>query len=158
MQRHPDIELETSFSPGHMRRHAQPLLALGVTGIRTFSVCLGGGSIFRIAISTLPFLLPLKFQLAFGLSAFDAGLLVLAVFAGNLAMKPFTTGVMQRWGFRPVLMAMRKIEPPPRHTRKVRIPVTPRANKGCACRRICPGENEVSSSMSGWRCISSYVR
>ena len=88
----------------HMRRHAHPLLALGVSGIRTFNVCLCGGSIFRIAISTLPFLLPLMFQLAFGLSAFDAGLLVLAVFAGNLAMKPFTTWVMQRWGFRPVLM------------------------------------------------------
>jgi MFS family permease len=44
------------------------------------------------------------FQLAFGLSALDSGLLVLAVFAGNLAMKPFTTRVMQRWGFRPVLM------------------------------------------------------
>jgi EmrB/QacA subfamily drug resistance transporter len=92
------------FAWRHMRRHAQPLLALGVMGIRTFSVCLCGGSIFRIAISTLPFLLPLMFQLAFGLSAFDAGLLVLAVFAGNLAMKPFTTRVMQRWGFRPVLM------------------------------------------------------
>jgi MFS family permease len=38
------------------------------------------------------------------LCALDAGLLVLAVFAGNLAMKPFTTAVMQRWGFRPVLM------------------------------------------------------
>ncbi len=88
----------------HLRRHAQPLLALGVLRIRTFSVCLWGGSIFRIAISTLPFLLPLMFQLAFGLSALDAGLLVLAVFAGNLAMKPFTTRVMQRWGFRPVLM------------------------------------------------------
>jgi EmrB/QacA subfamily drug resistance transporter len=92
------------FAWRHMRRHAQPLLALGVMGVRTFSVCLCGGSIFRIAISTLPFLLPLMFQLAFGLSAFDAGLLVLAVFAGNLAMKPFTTMVMQRWGFRPVLM------------------------------------------------------
>jgi EmrB/QacA subfamily drug resistance transporter len=92
------------FAWRHMRRHAQPLLALGVTGVRTFSVCLCGGSMFRIAISTLPFLLPLMFQLAFGLSAFDAGLLVLAVFAGNLAMKPFTTWVMQRWGFRPVLM------------------------------------------------------
>lgn len=92
------------FAWRHMRRHAQPLLELGVTGVRTFSVCLCGGSIFRIAISTLPFLLPLMFQLAFGLSAFDAGLLVLAVFAGNLAMKPFTTKVMQRWGFRPVLM------------------------------------------------------
>lgn len=88
----------------HMRRHRQPLLALEVLAIRTFSVCLWGGSIFRIAISTLPFLLPLMFQLAFGLSALDSGLLVLAVFAGNLAMKPFTTRVMQRWGFRPVLM------------------------------------------------------
>lgn len=93
-----------AFAWRHMRRHAQPLLALGVVSVRTFSVCLCGGSIFRVAISTLPFLLPLMFQLAFGLSAFDAGLLVLAVFAGNLAMKPFTTWVMQRWGFRPVLM------------------------------------------------------
>jgi EmrB/QacA subfamily drug resistance transporter len=92
------------FAWRHMRRHQQPLLALGVMGVRTFNVCLCGGSVFRIAISTLPFLLPLMFQLAFGLSAFDAGLLVLAVFAGNLAMKPFTTAVMQRWGFRPVLM------------------------------------------------------
>ena len=88
----------------HMRRRAEPLLALGVVGIRTFSVSLFGGSLFRVAISTLPFLLPLMFQLGFGLSAFDAGLLVLAVFAGNLAMKPFTSAVMQRWGFRPVLL------------------------------------------------------
>lgn len=93
-----------AFAWRHMRRHAQPLLALGVVSVRTFSVCLCGGSIFRVAISTLPFLLPLMFQLAFGLSAFDAGLLVLTVFAGNLAMKPFTTAVMQRWGFRSVLM------------------------------------------------------
>ncbi|AUO23569.1 DHA2 family efflux MFS transporter permease subunit [Pseudomonas sp. NC02] len=93
-----------AFAWRHMRQHAQPLLALGVVSVRTFSVCLCGGSIFRVAISTLPFLLPLMFQLAFGLSAFDAGLLVLAVFAGNLAMKPFTTAVMQRWGFRSVLM------------------------------------------------------
>ncbi|WP_342652770.1 MFS transporter [Pseudomonas sp. F3-2] len=88
----------------HMRRHAQPLLNVGVITIRTFSVSLLGGSAFRIAISTLPFLLPLMFQVGFGLSAFDAGLLVLGVFAGNLAMKPFTSAIMQRWGFRQVLM------------------------------------------------------
>ena len=88
----------------HMRRHAQPLLNVGVLTIRTFSVSLLGGSAFRIAISTLPFLLPLMFQVGFGLSAFDAGLLVLGVFAGNLAMKPFTSAIMQRWGFRQVLM------------------------------------------------------
>jgi EmrB/QacA subfamily drug resistance transporter len=88
----------------HMRKRAEPLLNVSVVGIRTFSVSLLGGSLFRIAISTLPFLLPLMFQLGFGLSAFDSGLLVLGVFAGNLAMKPFTSPVMQRWGFRAVLM------------------------------------------------------
>jgi MFS family permease len=88
----------------HMRRRTEPLMNVSVIGIRTFSVSLLGGSLFRIAISTLPFLLPLMFQLGFGLSAFDSGLLVLGVFAGNLAMKPFTSAIMQRWGFRPVLM------------------------------------------------------
>ncbi|TDV50094.1 EmrB/QacA subfamily drug resistance transporter [Pseudomonas graminis] len=88
----------------HMRRHPQPLMNVEVVHIRTFSVSLLGGSVFRIAISTLPFLLPLMFQLGFGLSAFDAGLLVLGVFAGNLAMKPFTSVIMQRWGFRQVLL------------------------------------------------------
>jgi MFS family permease len=88
----------------HMRRRDEPLLNLDVVAVQTFRVSLFGGSLFRIAISTLPFLLPLMFQLGFGLSAFDAGLLVLAVFAGNLAMKPFTTAIMQRWGFRPVLL------------------------------------------------------
>jgi MFS family permease len=88
----------------HMRRHPQPLMNVAVVHIRTFSVSLLGGSVFRIAISTLPFLLPLMFQLGFGLSAFDAGLLVLGVFAGNLAMKPFTSSIMQRWGFRQVLL------------------------------------------------------
>jgi EmrB/QacA subfamily drug resistance transporter len=88
----------------HMRKRAEPLMNVSVIGIRTFSVSLFGGSLFRIAISTLPFLLPLMFQLGFGLSAFDSGLLVLGVFAGNLAMKPFTSAIMQRWGFRPVLM------------------------------------------------------
>lgn len=88
----------------HMGRRAEPLMGLAVIKVRTFSVSLVGGSLFRISISTLPFLLPLMFQLGFGLSAFDAGLLVLGVFAGNLAMKPFTSAVMQRWGFRQVLM------------------------------------------------------
>jgi len=87
-----------------MRRHAHPLLNLGVLKIQTFSVSFVGASLFRIAISTLPFLLPLMFQLAFGLSPLTSGLLVVAVFAGNLAMKSRTTWVIQRWGFRRVLL------------------------------------------------------
>ena len=52
----------------------------------------------------IPFLLPLLFQIGFGLSAFRSGLLVLAVFAGNLGMKTVTTPVIRRFGFRKVLI------------------------------------------------------
>ncbi|WP_299829776.1 MFS transporter [Pseudomonas sp.] len=88
----------------HCRNHSNPLLPLGTIAIDTFRVSIFGGSCFRLAISALPFLLPLLFQVAFGLSPVDAGTLVLAVFAGNLAMKPFTTAIMKRYGFRKVLL------------------------------------------------------
>lgn len=89
----------------HCRTYQTPLLALDVLSIQTFRVSIYGGSMFRLAISALPLLLPLLFQVAFGLAPVDAGALVLAVFAGNLTMKPFTTAIMQRYGFRRVLLA-----------------------------------------------------
>jgi MFS family permease len=64
-----------------------------------------GGSLFRLAISVSPFLLPLMFQVAFGLNAFQSGLLVLAMFAGNLFMKAVTTPILRGFGFRRVLVA-----------------------------------------------------
>jgi len=45
------------------------------------------------------------FQLAFGMTAFESGLLVLALFAGNLGMKTVTTPILRRFGFRSVLVA-----------------------------------------------------
>ena len=52
----------------------------------------------------MPFLLPLMFQVGYGMDAFRAGMLVIAVFAGNLTMKLFTTPVLRRFGFRPTLL------------------------------------------------------
>ncbi|WP_244825251.1 MFS transporter [Caballeronia sp. TF1N1] len=88
----------------HLRRAAHPVVDLSALKVRTFAVAMGGGSLFRIAISAAPFLLPLMFQVGFGLNAFESGLLTLAVFAGNLSMKLITTPVMRRFGFRPVLI------------------------------------------------------
>lgn len=88
----------------HMRRSPHPLLDLSVISIPTYKASLIGASLFRACITALPFLLPLMFQLAFGLSAVTAGFLVIAVFAGNLAMKACTTWVINRWGFRQVLV------------------------------------------------------
>ena len=88
----------------HSGRHATPLIKLSLLQIRTFAVTIRGGSLFRIAISVIPFLLPLLFQLGFGFTAFKSGLLVLAVFAGNLGMKTVTTPVIRHLGFRRVLI------------------------------------------------------
>ena len=89
----------------HFTRHPTPLLSLDALKIRTYSVTFNGGSLFRAMVSAHPFLLPLMFQLAFGYDAFTAGLLVLTLFAGNIGMKPMTSWVLRRHGFRSTLIA-----------------------------------------------------
>ncbi len=92
-----------ALSAVHFRRSAAPLLNLDLLKIKTFAITLQGGSLFRIAISVSPFLLPLMFQVGFGLNAFQSGLLMLGLFTGNLAMKSVSTPVLRRFGFRAVL-------------------------------------------------------
>ncbi len=91
------------FSVLHFRRAPAPLLRLDLLRIKTFAITLQGGSLFRIAISVSPFLLPLMFQVGFGLNAFQSGLLMLGLFSGNLLMKTVVTPVLRRFGFRTVL-------------------------------------------------------
>ena len=88
----------------HSRRAAHPLVDLYALRFKSFSVTVWGGSLFRASIGAVPFLLPLLFQIGFGLNAFVSGLLVLSVFAGNIVMKIFTTRVLNQFGFRRVLI------------------------------------------------------
>ncbi|WP_229779410.1 MFS transporter [Pseudomonas matsuisoli] len=88
----------------HMRRATHPLIDLSNLREPNYRVALAGGSLFRMSINAAPFLLPLTFQLAFGMNPFHAGLLLLALFAGNLAIKPATTAIMKRFGLRRVLI------------------------------------------------------
>ncbi|MFZ3482699.1 MFS transporter [Sphingomonas sp. 3-13AW] len=89
----------------HLRRTRAPLVDLATLRTQTFTVSsLGAGFLYRIAINATPFLLPLLFQLGFGMDAAGAGLLVLAYFLGNLAMKPLTSPLLRRFGFRGVLV------------------------------------------------------
>jgi len=88
----------------HLQRTTRPLFDLSVLKIETFRVVLEGGSLFRMAIFATPFLLPLMFQVGFGMSALRSGWLTMAVFAGNLSMKTVTTPLLRRYGFRQVLL------------------------------------------------------
>jgi EmrB/QacA subfamily drug resistance transporter len=88
----------------HLARHAQPLLSLQVLQYKSFNYAAWmPGLLFRSLFSTAPFLLPLLFQLGFGLSPTAAGGWVLVYFTGNLGIKPFTTPILRRWGFRNVM-------------------------------------------------------
>src|ERR1700744_1350674 len=86
------------------RNPATSLIDLESMKLKTYSLSVYGASAFRIAVSVLPFLLPLMFQIAFGLNAFQSGLYLLALFAGDLSMKVFVIRVLRRFGFRRILI------------------------------------------------------
>jgi EmrB/QacA subfamily drug resistance transporter len=86
------------------RRSEFPLIDLISLRLPSYAQSIFGGSLFRIAVSVLPFLLPLMFQIAFGLNAFHAGLYLLALFAGDMSMKLAVIPILRRFGFRQVLL------------------------------------------------------
>ena len=88
----------------HARRHARPILDLALFRNATFRAAIGGGALFRIGAGAVPFLLPLMFQLGFGMSAFQSGLLTFASAGGALAMKLLATRLLQAFGFRTILI------------------------------------------------------
>lgn len=96
----------TLWALRHFARRSDPLLDLSILKVDTFAATtLWGGSMFRLTSGAMPYILPLFFQIGFGLSAVAAGFLVLAYAAGNLAMKSVTTVILRRFGFRTILLA-----------------------------------------------------
>ncbi|MDQ0259118.1 MFS transporter [Sinomonas atrocyanea] len=88
-----------------MRRTPHPLFDFSVLRVRTFRATQTGGFVYRLTIQAVPFLLPLLFQDGFGWDPVHSGLLVAAVFVGNIGVKPATTPLIRRFGFKPVLVA-----------------------------------------------------
>ena len=87
----------------HARSRAHPLLDLSLLGVATFRVSVVSGSLFRVGVGAVPFLLPLMLQLGFGESALQSGLVTFASAAGALAMKPVAGPALRRFGFRATL-------------------------------------------------------
>jgi len=89
----------------HASGRANALLDYSTLRVPTFSVTVVSGSLTRIGIGAVPYLMPLLFQIGFGMSAFHAGLLMLATAVGNLGTKAVTTRILQRYGFRTTSLA-----------------------------------------------------
>jgi hypothetical protein len=89
----------------HLLRAENPLVDLRTLRIATFRVSAGSGALSTMAIAAVPFMLALLFQNVFGWSPVKSGAVMLFVFVGNIGIKPATSFIVNRWGFRRVLLA-----------------------------------------------------
>ncbi len=87
----------------HARRTPHPILDLGLLRIRTFSAGVLGGSFVRMGMGATPFLLAMLLQVAFGLTALQAGLMTFASAAAALVMKTAAPPILARFGFKRTL-------------------------------------------------------
>ena len=88
----------------HLKKVAQPLIDLSVMKIQTFHLNSSSGLLFRVAQNTAPFVLPLMFQDKFGWSAQKAGEVLFFYMLGNLTFKVFTTPLMNKFAFKPLIL------------------------------------------------------
>jgi EmrB/QacA subfamily drug resistance transporter len=88
----------------HARRCPQPMLDFRMMHIVTFRMSVICGSLSRIAVGAMPFLLPMMLQLGFGLSAAQSGLITFVTSIGSLAMRLCAPWILRRLGFRNVLV------------------------------------------------------
>ena len=88
----------------HARATADPIVDPKLMRVRTFAAATTGGSLFFVGTVSSTFLLALLLQLGFGLSAFQAGLIMIAGAIGSLIMR-FTFEPILYWtGYRNLLI------------------------------------------------------
>lgn len=88
----------------HLLRTPTPLVDLRTYAIRTFREGQSGIVLYFIVLNSVPFLLPLLFETVFNWSPIKSGVIVIFVYIGNAAIKPATTFLITRFGFRSVLI------------------------------------------------------
>jgi EmrB/QacA subfamily drug resistance transporter len=88
----------------HARNTKFPILDLRLLAAPTFRASILGGSLFRIGIGAMPFLLPLMLQVGFGMNPFQSGSITFVAAAGAMAMKVTAVPILRWFGFRRVLV------------------------------------------------------
>ena len=88
----------------HARQRQDPVLDLALLRIRTFRIGTVTGGLCRVGLDAVPFLLPLLFQIGFGMSPVQSGLLTFASSVGAMAVRPFAGPLLRSFGFRRLLV------------------------------------------------------
>jgi EmrB/QacA subfamily drug resistance transporter len=89
----------------HSRGRAHSLIDFSLLRIRTFRANVSAGSFFRLGFGTTPFLLPLLFQVAFGMSAFASGLLTFVSALGAIGSRAILSKLLRVLGYRNILLS-----------------------------------------------------
>jgi EmrB/QacA subfamily drug resistance transporter len=92
------------FYAWYAGRREDPVLDLRLLRIRTFRIGTVTGGLSRIGLDAVPFLLPLLFQVGFGLSALASGLLTFSSSLGAMLVRIFSAALLRRFGFRRLLV------------------------------------------------------
>lgn len=87
----------------HARKTEYPLLDPRLLRHPLFRSSITGGSLFRIGVGAVPFLLPLMLQLGFGLNPFQSGAITFISAIGAIMSKFIAERIFARFGFPRVL-------------------------------------------------------
>ena len=87
----------------HASRIQNAILDLSLLRIRTFTASVVGGAFMRMGMGATPFMLAMLLQVAFGLTALQAGLMTFASAAAALIMKTCAPPILARFGFKRTL-------------------------------------------------------
>jgi EmrB/QacA subfamily drug resistance transporter len=88
----------------HSRNQNHPILDFSLMRIPTFRLSLLSGTLSRVAVGAVPFLLPMMLQLGFGDSPARSGTITFAGSIGALLMRPAAPTLLRRLGFRNTLI------------------------------------------------------
>src|SRR5205823_6176774 len=98
------LDLLSEHPHRRARRSASPVLDLNLLKIKTFYVGTVTGGICRMGLDATPFMLPLLFQVGFGLSPIAAGLLSFSSTLGAMFVRSFSRILLRGLGFRRTLV------------------------------------------------------
>jgi EmrB/QacA subfamily drug resistance transporter len=88
----------------HSRRVPHPIVQLSLLKLQSFRWATIGGCVFRISTGAAQIMMPLLFQVGFGMTPLSSGLLTFAVALGAMPMKALAPYLLRLFGFRRVMI------------------------------------------------------
>lgn len=88
----------------HARKQDEPIFPLDLFQVRTFRVGIVGNLVTRLGISSVPLLLPLMIQIAYGKSAVTSGWIVAPMALTAMVGKTVVIKILKRLGYRTTLI------------------------------------------------------